>query len=765
MERRMSGPAAGKIKGSGSQVFLVGVLIFHTVAIWAVVPSKEKDGSSILRPDQLLIQTQEHARLRLKVPPPQDPQSTSSAAVVSQGILVKFDAPTADKIEQQLKNGNQAGSQAKRSDSFDAWCAKYKVSGMRRILRGSAGDGRDAVQRMQKISSKKLTGKEQKVFSRLDRVRGDNVIPQPGRTYRIDLEIGEGQTLKEAAEELACQGGVESAQINRTYQLHAPNDPLYPLQWALENTGQIYPPGYAGTAGSDIKAPDAWALHTGDPSVIVAVIDTGLDLAHRDLQENLWINPGEIPDNGADDDGNGYIDDVYGYDFSDEDADPSDYMGHGTHCAGIIAACGNNGLDLSGVVWNAKLMALKMFPLATDEAAFAALVYAADNGADVISCSWGPSGRSPSSPLLEEAVEYAVSMGCIVVFSAGNDNDDVAYYSPANHPQTLAVAATDSRDRKASFSNYGQLIDIAAPGVDILSLRAQGTVLGPIYDDFTVVASGTSMACPQVSGACALFLSIDPSAGLGEIREVLKRTGAEIEDTPTIGRRLDAGAMAQVAAGKGIVYLDRRIYSCSDTITITVIDRDAAGVDTVEAVLAAGGGDQESVFLIPIDPGSFVFRGSLNTSGTAVVLSDGQLKIGHGETIQASYLDAGEEVWISDTAEADCRGPVIDSVDIYAPGPSGDRCAQGSHAAGLIRLNRQEQIFWTVTNLSSADSSPGKLTFSKSSARIRLGTLPSTIKTGPVIPLRPQCHGDRFMSLLNTRRFRRPSTGPGKEMK
>ena len=205
--------------------------------------------------------------------------------------------------------------------------------------------------------------------------------------------------------------------------------------------------------------------------------------------------------------------------------------------------------------------------------------------------------------------------------------------------------------------------------MDILSLRAKGTALGPVYDDFTVVASGTSMACPLVSGACALFLSIDPSARLEEIREVLKRTGTEIPDTPTIGRRLDAGFMAQVAAGKGIVYLDRSVYSCADTISITVIDRDAAGAEYAEVVLMAEGGDRETVFLAPVDSGSFVFRGALQTSGKGVVLSDGKLQIGHGETIWVSYLDAGENVWISDTAEADCQGPAIHSLDIYAPGP------------------------------------------------------------------------------------------------
>ncbi len=674
MKYRANGWVIRIAKMSVFHRLLIFVFILYTGQVFAVITSNGNQDPSVIRQDQLKIQTQDHMLARMKIPLPEAPSGdslliTGGPAVSGNSILVKVDSVTADKIDRQFKIGRQAGKQTKPSDFFGGWSSKYKVSAIRRVLDGSAGQGRTAVQRLLKNSSQRRTSKETKLLARLSRVRTAPAIPQPGRTYRIDLEIGEGQTLTEAVKELSDQSGVEAAQINRTYQLHVPNDPLYPLQWALENTGQAYPPGYAGSAGSDIKASAAWALHTGDPSIVVAVIDTGLDLTHRDLQANLWINTGEIPGNGIDDDGNGYIDDVHGYDFSDQDADPSDYMGHGTHCGGIIAACGNNDLDITGLSWNAQLMALKIFPLATDEAAFAALIYAADNGADVISCSWGPSGRSPSSPLLEEAIEYAVSMGCIVVFSAGNDNDDVAYYSPANHPLTLAVAASDSRDRKASFSNYGRLIDIAAPGVDILSLRAKGTALGPVYDDFTVVASGTSMACPLVSGACALFLSIDPSARLEEIREVLKRTGTEIPDTPTIGRRLDAGFMAQVAAGKGIVYLDRSVYSCADTISITVIDRDAAGAEYAEVVLMAEGGDRETVFLAPVDSGSFVFRGALQTSGKGVVLSDGKLQIGHGEAIWVSYLDAGENVWISDTAEADCQGPAIHSLDIYAPGP------------------------------------------------------------------------------------------------
>jgi len=253
-----------------------------------------------------------------------------------------------------------------------------------------------------------------------------------------------------------------------------------------------HPPG---TPDCDIDAPEAWDIHTGSSDVIVAVVDTGVDYNHRDLQANMWVNSGEIPDNGVDDDGNGYVDDIYGYDFINKDSDPIDDRGHGTHCSGTIAAEGDNGLDIAGVCWDGRIMALKF--LGSDgygniDDAVTAFYYAVENGADVVSNSWGGGAYSYT---LEQAIDYAHSQGVIMVAAAGNDDSNEPEY-PAAYEHMVSVAATNSNDEKASFSNHGDWVDIAAPGVDVLSLRAGGTSLGTTYDDYTTIAWRVELVWP-----------------------------------------------------------------------------------------------------------------------------------------------------------------------------------------------------------------------------------------------------------------------------
>ncbi|MHC4633358.1 MAG: S8 family peptidase, partial [Planctomycetota bacterium] len=290
-------------------------------------------------------------------------------------------------------------------------------------------------------------------------------------------------------------------------------------------SGEYNPP--PGTPDSDIDAPQAWDVHTGSSEVIVAVVDTGVDYNHRDLQGNIWINSDEIPNNGFDDDGNGYRDDIYGYDFINYDRDPIDDNGHGTHCSGIIAAAGNNGLDIAGVCWNAKIMALKFLDEngeGFNSDAATAIYYAAENGADVISNSWG---GPYYSEMLEEAIDYAHSQGVIMAAAAGNGNSDSTFY-PAFYEHMIAVAATNSNDQKAPFSNYGSRVDIAAPGVDVLSLRASQILFGTIHDDYTTIASGTSMACPHAAAIIALIISNHPDTYTDVITARLLETTDDI---------------------------------------------------------------------------------------------------------------------------------------------------------------------------------------------------------------------------------------------
>lgn len=299
----------------------------------------------------------------------------------------------------------------------------------------------------------------------------------------------------------------------------SPNDPLFRQQWSLDNTGQI-----GGTVGADIRILDAWPIESGSTEVIVAVIDAGIDVNHIDLKPALWKNPGEIPNNNVDDDNNGYIDDYHGYGFGDNTGriDPHP---HGTHVAGIIGAVSNNANGMSGIAGGSgpnngvRLMSLAAFGSFNDGGFEAAMVYAADHGAVISQNSWGG-----GSTAIEDAIDYFIARagmdntdifnlnvqtgpmaGGVVVFASGNNNGAVSY--PATYPRVLAVASTDRNDRKSSFSNYGSHIDISAPGSNILSSVPSA------YGHY-VFASGTSMACPHVSGVAALVVSRYKRIGL-----------------------------------------------------------------------------------------------------------------------------------------------------------------------------------------------------------------------------------------------------------
>ena len=322
--------------------------------------------------------------------------------------------------------------------------------------------------------------------------------------------LGNGVAVEQALEVLRADPNVEYAEPN--YYVHAtvvPNDPRFPELWGLRNIGQT-----GGTPGADIDAVMAWDISTGSPGVVVGDIDTGCDYNHPDLAANIWTNPGEIPGNGIDDDGNGFVDDVHGYDFANNDGDPYDDAGHGTHTAGTIAAVGGNGIGVVGVGWSTKIMCLKFLDASgsgTYAAATAAVDYATQMGVALTNNSWGGSGYSQT---LYDAVARANAAGIAFVASAGNngtDNDVMPFY-PTNFDlaNVISVAATDSSDAKASFSDWGATtVDLAAPGVDILS-----TVPGSSYG----WSSGTSMAAPHVSGTLALMKAVAPGIPLDQMK-------------------------------------------------------------------------------------------------------------------------------------------------------------------------------------------------------------------------------------------------------
>jgi subtilisin family serine protease len=352
------------------------------------------------------------------------------------------------------------------------------------------------------------------------------------------FEVPKDVNILTAIAAYAANSYVEYAEPNFIGQAHAiPNDPMFTTQWGLRNDG-TNPPNHPGTADADIDAPEAWDIETGDSSVIVAMLDTGIDWDHPDLSARIWNNADETV-NGVDDDGNGYIDDIRGWDFANNDNNPIDDHGHGTVNAGIVGANTNNGVGVAGVDWHCKIMAVKvlnqnMWGLYSWWAS--GLKYAADNGAKVISMSMG--GTS-SSQTLKDAVDYAYGLNCVIVVSMGNDNSNTIYY-PAAYSNVIAVGATDTDDTRCvppdwqpfgmqnGGSNYGNHIDVVAPGNWINS-----TVWNNVYQYW----GGTSMAAPFVSGLAALLFAKEPTLTNAEVQNIIcitaeDQVGNPAEDTP-----------------------------------------------------------------------------------------------------------------------------------------------------------------------------------------------------------------------------------------
>ena len=328
---------------------------------------------------------------------------------------------------------------------------------------------------------------------------GAEIIYQFKLINAYQLRLPPGLDVPAAIGFYSQQPAVEYAEPN--YLLYAdaamPNDPKFNKLWGMHNTGQT-----GGTSDADIDAPEAWDIATGSEEIVVASIDTGVDYKHEDLKDNMWMNPGEIPSNGVDDDGNGFVDDVYGWDFFSDDNDPMDEEGHGTHTSGTIGAVGNNSKGVTGVCWHVKIMALRFLgPFGGSTAdAIKCIEYATMMDARLANNSWGGGGASQS-------LAIAIWKGPLFIAAAGNSNQDTDinphYPSSYKLPNIISVAATDHNDNRASFSNYGKkTVDLGAPGVSILSTLWPNTYG---YGD------GTSMAAPHVAGVAALIMGMAPN--------------------------------------------------------------------------------------------------------------------------------------------------------------------------------------------------------------------------------------------------------------
>lgn len=357
----------------------------------------------------------------------------------------------------------------------------------------------------------------------------------------VEIQASDAGSYAVKLAELNSDPAVAYAEPDFRIKLEATvNDPSFSALWGLHNTGQT-----GGTVDADIDAPEAWDRTMGSANVVVGVIDTGVDYTHGDLAANMWTNSGEIPGNGVDDDGNGYVDDIHGYDFVNGDGDPMDDHYHGTHCAGTIGAEGNNGVGVIGVSPEVTIMALKFLDASGNgwtSDAVSAIYYAMANGATLTSNSWGGGGYSQA---LYDAIQAAGNEGQLFVAAAGNDgvNTDYSPSYPAAYTldNIISVAATDHNDQHASFTNFGAVsVDLAAPGVSIYS-----TIPGNGYGTL----SGTSMATPHVAGAAALLYAYNPSATAEEVRNAILSGVAPAGDdfitqyTATGGQLNVAGAM------------------------------------------------------------------------------------------------------------------------------------------------------------------------------------------------------------------------------
>ena len=315
----------------------------------------------------------------------------------------------------------------------------------------------------------------------------------------------------------------------------APDDPRYSEMWGLNNTGQT-----GGLEDADIDAPEAWNIITGSDTIIVGVIDSGIDTSHPDLAQNIWVNTGEIADDGIDNDGNGFIDDINGWDFYNDDAsvyDGGDLDKHGTHVAGTIGAVSDNSVGVTGVAWNVQLMSLKFLQgSGSTSDAIDAIQYAVNNGAHLTTNSWGGGGASQA---LKDAIDASGEAGMLFIAASGNSaaftDDNPMYPAAYTSENIVSVNSSDHNDERSGFSNYGLIsTDMAAPGSNILS-----TLPGESYGSY----SGTSMATPHVTGVAVLVYATFPELTHMQVKDRLMMSGDAIpalEGTSVSGRRLNA---------------------------------------------------------------------------------------------------------------------------------------------------------------------------------------------------------------------------------
>ena len=447
--------------------------------------------------------------------------------------------------------GARLGASTPTGETVETWVVRATANTNRtfavRRARLASGGYELCAYTPNRVLATLVAGKSYATFVQEMEAKGLHVVRELMRdldgnaVYIVEAAETENDVVEQMTMSIESTGSCSSICPDYIYEACVvPNDTNYPEQWGLEKIG----------------APQAWDTRTDASSVLVAVLDTGVNYDHYDLNQNLWMNSGEIPGDGIDNDGNGIPDDIYGMASigGNITGNPMDDVGHGSHCAGIIGAGGNNRRLISGVAWKAKIMALKFLDsegYGSVSDAITCLRYAEDHGVKVVNCSFGMRMVLMNTDLLETQMKKMSRQGTIFVCAAGNadngesphDNDKQPFY-PANFDvdTLVAVAATDSGDALANFSYYGaQNVDIAAPGVDIYS-----TVLG--YSSLGY-KSGTSMATPHVTGALALLWAHYP----GETPlQIIDRLYASAEPVPALAGKVRTGARLSMAGFFGI---------------------------------------------------------------------------------------------------------------------------------------------------------------------------------------------------------------------
>lgn len=503
----------------------------------------------------------------------------------------------------------------------------------------------------------------EKFEERSARVSGDAPMPDLTNTYVV--YVPDNVDIKKVCEYLQSDPHVEYAVPDyvmrpEVFPNDPPNDTFYAsFQWALENTGQNVN-GQTGTADADIDASAAWPDALGN-GIVVAVVDTGMVLTHEDLDAQIWSNPGETAGNGIDDDANGFVDDTRGWDFGNDDSNPTDFDGHGTHVSGTIAAEANNATGVIGVAPGVKIMPVKGF--ADDGTGFtsdlaAAVEYAAMNGADVINNSWGCSSQCPSNPVVEDAVRTAHGLGAVVVFAAGNDNQNVSNWSPNNMTEPIVVGGSDNRDDRYAFSNFGATVDVTAPAVDVGSTY----LLDSPYFGYAF-STGTSMAAPHVSGVAALILEVASDAGMSitneQVEAIIRQTAEDVGIANQGTGRLNAALATDFTNVLPVMSggVDRNVetqsnlsfgVSASDpngqTATLTAALSIGGAVTTIGATFTDNGnntgtfswtptdgqaGSNPTIVFTATDPNGFVDTDSVNITVTLrQYCGDGTVDIG-----------------------------------------------------------------------------------------------------------------------------------------